>query len=474
MGDDNAKYTVKQKEGQDFFSCNVCQKEIKTIKAMKSHISSKHKEKPVDSDDEDITKAVKSQISSKHRERPVDSDDDDPTNKKSKDDDEFVDAPVVEEEELDEWLREAETGSQNDAIQQAADNSLANPQETAPHDSMVINTANGMEGSITEAVERIKSLESEVRSQADLIKGMEVEMETKTDLLNIANSNSEELTSKLSDQESKIKKFNSTFALMKAKIAKLKEENGGGTNQEIAKKLKKANEEVKAKNKLLEESEKIKEELSLRIGKEMSLRAKAEGDTEMLQGCVKALQSVVDRQNTREVTKDKSKDKCTFLEKPGGCKKGSKCNFWHPDGEATRTGKQDCTFWLAGFCKYEEAECSKEHDPVKKGTKPKHKKKDDLASFAENLVQVLGQAKPMEAQRAPSQGLDAQNVVSLLQRALQPSQAQHTPPPPFSNPPNFLMAGRQTQSYQQAGDTIDPAQLQAVVQALQLAQAGRR
>ena len=66
---------------------------------------------------------------------------------------------------------------------------------------MVIDTSNGMEGSITEAVERIKSLESEVRSQADLIKGMEVEMKTKTDLLNIANSNSEELTSKLSDQE---------------------------------------------------------------------------------------------------------------------------------------------------------------------------------------------------------------------------------------------------------------------------------
>ena len=54
---------------------------------------------------------------------------------------------------------------------------------------------------------------------------------------------------------------------MKAEVAKMKEEAGGGTNQEIAKKLKKANDEAKTKTKMLEEAQKEKEELSIRVGK---------------------------------------------------------------------------------------------------------------------------------------------------------------------------------------------------------------
>ena len=45
---------------------------------------------------------------------------------------------------------------------------------------------------------------------------------------------------------------------MKAEVAKMKEESGGGTNQEIAKKLKKANDESKTKAKMLEEAQKEK------------------------------------------------------------------------------------------------------------------------------------------------------------------------------------------------------------------------
>ena len=123
---------------------------------------------------------------------------------------------------------------------------------------------------------------------------------------------------------------------------------------------------------MLEEFEKAKEELNIKVGKEMLLRAKAEGDNEMLQDCAKALQSVVDKQNPKESNKERYKNRCTFLDKPGGCKKGSKCNFWHPGSEVPRAGRQDCTFWLAGSCKYEDAECSKEHDPMKKGSKAKN------------------------------------------------------------------------------------------------------
>ena len=97
------------------------------------------------------------------------------------------------------------------------------------------------------------------------------------------------------------------------------------------------------------------------------------------------------------------------------CKKGSKCNFRHPEEEWMKDGKQDCSFWLTGFCKYEEEECNKKHDSVKKGSKSKNKKKDEMVGFAESLAQVISQANATEAQRSPVQGLDQHNILSLLQ-----------------------------------------------------------
>ena len=170
---------------------------------------------------------------------------------------------------------------------------------------------------------------------------------------------------------------------------------------------------------------------------------------------------MVDKQNPKEATKERSKSRCTFLDKPGGCKKGQTCNFWHPEVVGPRAGKQDCNFWLAGSCRYEEAECAKAHDPLKKGSKAKSKK-DDFTSFAESLVQVLGQTGSMEAPRNPALGMEVQNAISVLQRTFQHQQ----PPPPFP------LAGRPTQNFQQAGSPTDPVQL--IMLALQQAQAGRR
>ena len=130
---------------------------------------------------------------------------------------------------------------------------------------------------------------------------MAAQIQTKTDLVHIANSKAEEIASKLEEKESMLKKFNATFAFMKTEIVKLKEENGGGTNQEIAKKLKKATDELKIKNKMLDEAEKVKEELNIKVGKEISLRAKSEADNVMLQNCIKALQSVVDNKETYQM-----------------------------------------------------------------------------------------------------------------------------------------------------------------------------
>ena len=427
---DNTNFTVKENDSQEVFTCNICQKEAKAAKAIKHHITSKH------------------------RERPADSEDDDPDGKKSKDDAGVIDD--IDDDELAEWANKENGGG--DSIQQEEEMtspSQQNNELNSTTEKMVIDSAYETEGTISEAVERIKYLEGENKTQEELIKSLELQMETKNDLLNLANVKAESLEIEIVNKNTRINTLAAAYKNMKVEMNKMKEENGGGTNRDIAKKLKKATDDLKVKSKLLEESEKAKEELNIKVGKEMSLRAKAEGDTEMLQNCVKALQSVVDKQNTKENNKDKSKDRCTFLDKPGGCKKGSKCNFWHPEGDVPRAGRPDCSFWMNGFCKYEAAECSKEHDPFKKGTKTRNKK-DEGASFAESLVQALGQVSSVEAARSSSQGLDGQNVLSLIQRAIQPT--LHTPPPPFPT------AGRITQISQQAGSSSDPAQ--QILQAL--------
>ena len=50
---DNTNFTVKDNDGQETFVCNICQKEAKSAKAIKHHITSKHRERPADSEDDD-------------------------------------------------------------------------------------------------------------------------------------------------------------------------------------------------------------------------------------------------------------------------------------------------------------------------------------------------------------------------------------------------------------------------------------
>ena len=161
--------------------------------------------------------------------------------------------------------------------------------------------------------------------------------------------------------------------------------------------------------------------------------------------------------------------------KPGGCKNGSRFRFQHQEEENSRAGKTDCTFWMAGGCKYSEVECSKSHDPAKKGSKSK--KKDDWTDFAGCLAQVLSQASGLEAPRGPAQGMEAQRWPAQgmgglpgfhMQGAFQQPSG---PPPPFQN----LTPTQMTPPFQLAGALSDPTQMgQLILQAMQMAQAGRR
>ena len=109
-----------------------------------------------------------------------------------------------------------------------------------------------------------------------------------------------------------------------------------GVNPEMANKLKEAQDEVKAKNKALDSSEKSCKELFKNFGEEVSARAKAEADATRLSKVVDTLQ----KSPIKENIKDKSEIKCRYAGKPGGCKRAG-CAFLHP---ALGNKSTDCDF----------------------------------------------------------------------------------------------------------------------------------
>ena len=115
-----------------------------------------------------------------------------PDGKKSKEDAGVIDD--IDDDELAEWANKENGGE--DSIQQEeemASPSQQNIELNSTTEKMVIDSANETEGTISEAVERIKYLEGENKTQEELIKSLELQMETKTDLLNLANVKAESL-----------------------------------------------------------------------------------------------------------------------------------------------------------------------------------------------------------------------------------------------------------------------------------------
>ena len=176
---ENTNFTVKENEGQEVFICNICQKEAKTAKAIKHHITSKH------------------------RQRPADSDDDDPEGKKSKEEADEIDD--IDDDELAEWAANEHGGDAS--ILQAEVEVPPSQQilESTPiAERMEINSANGAEGNLSEAIERIKYLEGENKTQEELIKSLELQIETKNDILNLANVKAESLELEMVNKTTRI------------------------------------------------------------------------------------------------------------------------------------------------------------------------------------------------------------------------------------------------------------------------------
>ena len=147
--------------------------------------------------------AVKGHITRKHRERPADSDDDDPDGKKSKQDADLIDD--IDDDELAEWANKENGGG--DSIQQEEEVTSPSQQtieSSSTIEKMVINSENEAEGTLSEAVERIKYLEGENKTQEELIKSLELQIETKTDILNLANVKADSLEHEMVNKNTRI------------------------------------------------------------------------------------------------------------------------------------------------------------------------------------------------------------------------------------------------------------------------------
>ena len=134
---------------------------------------------------------------------------------------------------------------------------------------VVVNPETGQLGTLPEAVERIKIMLEDVEVKEDLIKKLETELETSKELANLANGEKESLKI---DNEKKEKELQDYKKLLKYQITvndKLKE---NGADPELVKMVKKLEDDLKAKNKILEASEKTRNDLIKKVEEEVSKR----------------------------------------------------------------------------------------------------------------------------------------------------------------------------------------------------------
>jgi hypothetical protein len=118
-------------------------------------------------------------------------------------------------------------------------------------------------------------------------------------------------------------------------------------------------------------------------------------------------------QQDQVVKENKSKQLCRDAMKPEGCSWGKRCMYFHPPGSTQTSAhsgnRPDCSFWLAGFCKYSEDECRGKHEPSKCGAKPRKTPQQkpaqiDNQDFVQTLARAVNQGLAGAQSQLPSAG----------------------------------------------------------------------
>ena len=274
----------------------------------------------------------------------------------------------------------------------------------------VINVATGQEGSLGEAVERIKVLEEDMSVKEELIKKMEAELETARDVASVAVAKE----AALEDEKATLKHQLDYFRrVAKTQMEDIKKMKAGAPNPEAERKLKESEAKNKNNLKILEGLEKSKKELTKKVEEEVTARAKAEADASKFSKMVDILQQCDER---RRETTDRSKVKCRDVGRTGGCPMAGSCPYLHP-ALAKENKNVDCHHWMSGRCKYDEKDCRFKHNPEKKDSKiAKRKRSEEIVvekdtrqqDFLLGLVKALAQGPGLGGQGGPSRGMEGQ------------------------------------------------------------------
>ena len=232
--------------------------------------------------------------------------------------------------------------------------------------------------------EDIKELKAENAELKTKMEQMKIELETKHDLLEAKTGRCDKLEEEKTIMTGQYKELHVIAAKMLKETDEMKASGGNGETTETKRKLKKANDDLKSAEKNLAES--IKQ-----CGEEANMRHKAEAELARNAGLVDLM--------TRHVTmlqegsgssqgaaggpapagrlegrrEDNNREEGRNWKSNEGCPR-TNCQHSHPPGRgrmAAGAGQQDCYFWLAGSCRFSEAECSKgKHSQAKFGSRP--------------------------------------------------------------------------------------------------------
>ena len=376
MSQENSKkYHVKEEESENkHFKCDLCQYKAKKESTIKSHMTQKHK-------DNQHTTVVE-------------------------------DEDVVLEDNVEADIRlMAEWNRPGEELEEVT------PENEEDNEVAVINEANGQEGNLTQAVERIKVLEEDLCVKEELIKKMESELETARELANIATAKE----ASLEDEKVIIKEQRDVFRrIAKVQMEDINKMKAGTPNPGAERYLKETEDKNKSNKKTIDALEKCKKELAKKLEEEVSARGKAEADSSKFSKMVDILQQ---SEASRKEAPDKSTIKCRDVGKPGGCPRAGKCQFLHPALQKENKNI-DCHHWMAGRCKFPGEGCQFKHDPNKKDSKVNKKKSsedrestkeagqtDFLLGLVKTLVQVPLGATRLEGQDRSSQGMEGQRNI---------------------------------------------------------------
>ena len=228
----NKNYRAVDKDGIETFLCNICGKEAKTVRTVKQHITKHH--------------ITKSKTPEAGQGSVVDDDEDD---------------LFPEQEDLFERYGANEDVSLDESTEDVTEDEVPEDEAAVVQPTM----------ELEQALERIKLLEEDVGIKEDIIKNLEAELITTKEMASTAKGVADSFEEENEKNKALAKKFK---IVSKKQMIEINQFNAGA-NPEMAYKLKEAQDELKAKSKALETSEKSRKELIKKVEEEVSARAKA-------------------------------------------------------------------------------------------------------------------------------------------------------------------------------------------------------